>query len=210
MDETLSSDERARIRADELFRREIRESLETPRSRWWGFLNSAFGLWLLGSVSVGLLTWSVGTIRDQQRERAAVQTLNRHLRTEIAARIGAATYVLRATEFHEPRPEVDDYAETSDILNGRAGHATYPELADRKLSGLVIQLRDSDSCRTADLQGAIGRAELFEADFNKWRRRSITPSELGASDYSTARKNLDKKFVGELAMIEAQVRRACE
>jgi hypothetical protein len=209
MDELLSAEARARILAEETYRHEVREGLESRSSRWWAFLNSAFGLWLLGSVSVGVLTWSFGAIRDRQRERTEARILSRRLRTEIAARVDAATYVFRATEFHEPRPDVDDYGEAASILNGMDGHATYPEFNGRKLSSMVIQLRDNGSC-TVELQTAIRQAELLEADFSKWRRRTVTPSELGAPDYSAARKALDKKFASELATVNRGVQKACE
>jgi len=210
MDEILSSEERARIRAEEMLRREIRDSFETKQNRWWVFLNSAFGLWLLGSATVGALTWSFGAIRDRQRERAESRVLTRRLQTEIAARVDAATYVFRATEFHDPRPEVDDYGEASNILTGQAGNAAYPEFTGRKLSSLVIQLRDGGACVQTHLSEAIHRAELLEADFNKWRRRTVNAAELGAPDYMAARRGLDKKFVSELAAVNQQVRRACE
>ena len=209
MDHTLSDEERARIRAEETFRYEVRESLaEQGGSRWWAFLNSAFGLWLLGSVSVGVITWSFGAIRDRQTERAASRTLSRHLLTEIAARVDAATYVFRASEFHEPRKDVDDYADAADILGGQGGHATYAEFAGRKLSSLVIQLRDNDSC-SGGIDRAVKGAELLEADFNKWRRRGISAAELGAADDNAARKGLDRKFASELAAINRQVSGAC-
>ena len=204
----LSPEEQAKIRAEETYRHEVREELEGTTSRWWAFLNSAFGLWLLGSVSVGVLTWSFGAIRDRQKEQAESRVLSRRLRTEITARVDAATYVFRATEFHEPRPEVDDYGEAGDILYGMGGHATYPEFSGRKLSSMVIQLRDNGSC--PELQPAIQQAELLEADFSKWRRRTVNAAELGAPDYSAARKTLDKKFVTELAAIRDRVRRACD
>ena len=205
----LSEEEREKIRAEEMFRHEVRSGLEESGSRWWTFLNSAFGLWLLGSVSVGVITWSFGAVRERQQEAAESRVLDRRLRTEIAARADAATYVFRATEFHEPRPEVDDYKEAADILNGQAGHATYPEFTGRKLSSLVIQLRDNGQCH-GDLDRAIKGAELLEADFNKWRRRTIVPAELHAPDYATARKALDKKFVTELAGVNTSARAACE
>lgn len=209
MDEMLSAEERARIRAEETYRHDVRANLEGDGSRWWAFLNSAFGLWLLGSVSVGVLTWSFGAIRDRQREESEARILNRRLRTEIAARVDAATYVFRSTEFHEPRPEVDDYGEAANILYGQGGHATYSEFTGRKLSSMVIQLRDNGTCRS-DLDKAISGAALLEADFNKWRRRNVTASELGAADFNSARKALDKKFAGELAAINDNVQRACE
>lgn len=209
MDTILSDDERAKIRAEETFRHEVRKGLEETGSRWWAFLNSAFGLWLLGSVSVGVITWSFGAIHDRQREETESRALSRRLRTEIAARIDAATYVFRSSEFHEPRPEVDDYGEAANILNGQVGHATYADLTGRKLSSLVIQLRDNGLCNY-DLEPSVKAAQLLEADFTKWRRRGIVAYELGAPDYSSARKSLDKKFVSELGAINMQVANACK
>lgn len=208
MSDMLSADERAKIRAEESFRHEIRSGLEETGSRWWAFLNSAFGLWLLGSVSVGVITWSFGAVRDRQVAQAEARTLSLHLKTEIAARVDAATYVFRGSEFHEPRVEVDDYGEAANILNGQAGHAAYPEFTGRKLSSLVIQLRDNDLCK-GDLEPVVRQAQILEADFSKWRRRTIVAAELNAPDYTTARKALDKKFVSELAAINEQASRAC-
>lgn len=53
---SLTEEEKERIRHEEIFRAEIRESIEndspSPKKKTWKFLNSPFGVWLLSSNAV--------------------------------------------------------------------------------------------------------------------------------------------------------------
>ena len=60
----LPQDERERIRAEEIFREEVREQLAATtgpqklHQRLWASRNSAFTLWLLSSVVLAAISWS--------------------------------------------------------------------------------------------------------------------------------------------------------
>lgn len=56
----LSVQEIEKIKAEELLRLQIRNELtpkEKGKNKFWTFLNSSVGIWLLSSVTVGLITW---------------------------------------------------------------------------------------------------------------------------------------------------------
>src|SRR4051812_9952278 len=66
----LSEEELARFRAEEEFRRAVREDLDAAAkhrtSKLWRFFNSQVGGWLLGTVLVGLTSWGYAAYREAQ------------------------------------------------------------------------------------------------------------------------------------------------
>jgi hypothetical protein len=75
----LPPSERERIRAEEIFREEVRRELEQQRppknlqSKVWNFVNTSFGIWLLSSVGLGLLVWSWTLIQEYRHTKKAEQ-----------------------------------------------------------------------------------------------------------------------------------------
>jgi hypothetical protein len=73
----LSKNQRDRIRAEEIYREELRREFEQQRppkslgSQIWAVANSSFGIWLLSSVFVGLMVWSWTTIQEHRAEKKA-------------------------------------------------------------------------------------------------------------------------------------------
>jgi hypothetical protein len=73
----LPPDERERIRAEEIFREEVRRELEQHRppknlrSKIWNFVNTSLGIWLLSSVGLGLLVWSWTLVQEYRHTRKA-------------------------------------------------------------------------------------------------------------------------------------------
>jgi hypothetical protein len=58
----LTAEEQDRIRAEEVYRSEIRERLANDRSGGrggWKFLNSAFALWFLSTIVIGGMSWII-------------------------------------------------------------------------------------------------------------------------------------------------------
>jgi hypothetical protein len=124
----LSAADIERIRAEEIYRDEVRREIEDRRahgvgSRTWAFLNSAFGLWLLTTVVVSIGTWGFTewrNAREMSRENdRAIVSLNR----EIAVRLD---------QFAIKMPTGNPYAiSTSDQYRNRALSSLMRELWSR-------------------------------------------------------------------------------
>lgn len=85
---------RDQIRAEEIFREEVRRELLLSNAkpsvavRLWSHLNSAFILWLLSSVVLSFVTWSYAQYENEKTERQRVQNEFRALLSEAATAIG--------------------------------------------------------------------------------------------------------------------------
>ncbi|HEV7388713.1 MAG TPA: hypothetical protein VGN73_08885 [Gemmatimonadaceae bacterium] len=102
----LSPEESLRIREEEVVRSEVRRELEAagPKrsfgAKVWAALNSAFLLWFLSSIVLGVLTAAVSA---HQRNRDVLdrrEKLQYDLRTELAGRVDEA---LEAMELDQRR-----------------------------------------------------------------------------------------------------------
>jgi len=86
----LSESDRARIRAEEVFREEIRTSLgeSSPGtvSRIWDALNSSFVLFLLSSVLLSAISWQYQGWSEQQQRESDVARLKADSSTELGYR----------------------------------------------------------------------------------------------------------------------------
>lgn len=86
----LSAEDKARIRAEEIFRDETRRSLERPQTRRqkiFRFLNSPLGVWVLSTILVGTVgfiwgRWESAADRRQEQAREI-----RGLDAEVAVRL---------------------------------------------------------------------------------------------------------------------------
>lgn len=87
----LSEKQRTAIRLEEVYREEVRKSLTTPptkRERMWVFFNSAFALWALSTIVVGLITWSYSSAQQRNESERESHRLARRLDLELADRLG--------------------------------------------------------------------------------------------------------------------------
>jgi len=100
----LNNEERQRLRAEEIFRQEVRRDIEarvqdrSRRAKFWHALNTPFVLWVLSSIVVGSFGWAFSTFQASRDEKARNLELVRKLDTEIANRIQAALSSLAALE----------------------------------------------------------------------------------------------------------------
>ena len=67
----LTQDEKDKIIEEEKFRNEVRVSLSTSKTEnsVMQFLNSAFGLWILSTVFIGLITFGYNKYTDYLKAR---------------------------------------------------------------------------------------------------------------------------------------------
>jgi hypothetical protein len=86
----LSNEERQHLRAEEIFRQEVRRDIEarvqdrSRRAKFWHALNTPFVLWVLSSIVVGSFGWAFSTFQASRDEKARNLELVRKLDTEIA------------------------------------------------------------------------------------------------------------------------------
>jgi hypothetical protein len=88
----LTEEEQNRIRAEEVIRQEVRKSLEqddSKRRKFWSLLNSAFVLWALSTIVVGVISVTYAKLQEQQAIVAKNAEMAEKIDTEMAARLHA-------------------------------------------------------------------------------------------------------------------------
>jgi hypothetical protein len=88
----LTEEEQNRIRAEEVFRQEVRKSLEqedSKRRKLWPLLNSAFVLWALSTLAVGIVSLTYAQLQEQRAIVANNAETAEKIDTEMAARLHA-------------------------------------------------------------------------------------------------------------------------
>jgi hypothetical protein len=155
----LSTEDKARIQAEELFRDEVRRNFERnrPRSRsrrTWDFFNSSLGIWFLTSVLVGSGTYAFTKWRDSRATEAARVTSIKKLDTEVATRLDRFAVVLpRLTSSRSYGEALAGLEKPAD--NAYAGNG-YPEYERRGLLSLLRELREiAPSAERRDLDRAL-------------------------------------------------------
>ena len=154
----LTEEEMARIRAEEVFRLEVRRTLEAAkpqpsrRQRLWLWLNSAFGLWLLSSVVLTGLTTAYTRYQNQREQQVKKEDAEKRLNTEISGRMfealkGLATYQndIRNGKLGPPTDvygTVVQYLDNSYVYDSsnRKDLSIYPEFQKRNFQSLLIEL----------------------------------------------------------------------
>jgi hypothetical protein len=169
----LTEAEKARLRAEEIYRAEVKRELEakaTPDTfakRAWKAVNSAFVLWCLSSIAVAGITALVTSRQKARDEESKTTELRRRLATEFANRIFEAKEALQVDRLRvehkatypkeEIYGEVLAYLNNSYVVNRSDPHdfSAYPEFRTRTFNSLLVEIeRTHDaakgpSCRDA-------------------------------------------------------------
>jgi hypothetical protein len=170
----LTDEQKAQIRAEEIFRLEIRKELEashSPSTRWarfWSLLNTSFALWFLSSVVLASLTATYTALQASKTEEARKAQLAARLDTEIGNRLSEALVALHNDEIdmtkgasYAPRwiyANVVQYLDNFFIhdLKNPVDFSVYPEYRNRSFRSLILELEtnlNADAQR--DLRGAL-------------------------------------------------------
>jgi hypothetical protein len=151
----LSEEERYRIKEEEIFREEVRRSLQPPaaksffESRAWKLLNASIVLWLLSSVVVAGLTQWYSHQQSVQAERAGRRELQRKLEAEIGNRLRQTINGLEVWKRNVARggftgTTQGTYNQMASYLNNTAGpnvdYSVFPEYRSRTFSSLLMEL----------------------------------------------------------------------
>ena len=93
----LTEEEKVRIRAEELFRHEVRQSFRDKKTFWdplWTFVNSSFGLWVMSTVVVGSIIYFYNDIQSKQASDTLRSENIRKIKTEIFRRLNYVSVML--------------------------------------------------------------------------------------------------------------------
>lgn len=173
----LTEDEKRRIRAEEIFRLEVRAELkaEMPppswRQRLGSWLNSSFGLWVLSSIALTGLTTGYTYYQNMRAEEVKKAEAVRRLDLEIAGRISAALAELRALKLligqncppATNADPTDAYGTAADYLDNYfyiseknpIDLSTYPEYQKRNFRSLIFELKSLVKPADSQLDAAL-------------------------------------------------------
>jgi predicted CopG family antitoxin len=88
---TLTDDEKALIRAEEVFREEIRANFSTrPKTlgaRTWTAINSSFVIFILSSVLLSLISWQYQSWSARQQKKTSAERLTQESSIELNYRV---------------------------------------------------------------------------------------------------------------------------
>lgn len=154
----LLEEEKNRIRAEEVFRQEVRREIEAgmpKQSRgklFWSVLNSSFALWFLSSVVIGGLTAAVTMYQKSHSERMQKNSIQMRLNTEIGNRISEDLVALRldtkTMESGKVFFESAIYNQAISYLDNKVTNynnklldfSIYPEYRSRSFRSLIYEL----------------------------------------------------------------------
>ena len=84
----LTDEEKTKIKAEEVFKDEVRRSLNTNnKSGFWTFLNSGLGIWFLSTIGIGLFTYFFNDYKETQKASNEREVKIKQLDLEIESRI---------------------------------------------------------------------------------------------------------------------------
>lgn len=147
----LMEEEKERIRAEEIFRHEVQQQLSSERkkdSRLWNIINSAFFLWFMSTIIVGIISFSYSNFvrnrEDQRRKEEASQIIEQEKR--IAARkIDAEVsnrlyYFAQLSKFKKQDAPANAIFVLEKPSSVDYPVSVFPEFANRNLQSLLWEL----------------------------------------------------------------------
>lgn len=154
----LTDQDKSRIRDEEVYREEVRKSLEPPRSRAAGvlaFLNTSFGMWLLSSVVLAGVVAGYTHVAERARRAEERRTRVEKLDFEIEWRL--SQFIGFAEQVSKQQAGKDELKQRWLLAKGPPSAlkglvCIHPEFADRNLVSLMVELRslvDTDGERSA-------------------------------------------------------------
>jgi hypothetical protein len=136
----LSTEDKDRIRAEEVFREEVRRELADKKDgSVLRFLNSALGIWLLSTIVVGLFSWSYTVWKDSRASASQRAETVRRLEAEIASRVQFLQSYLPSVQNRE-----DFWLALWAVEQPRVTQVTlsvFPEYNSRGLTALLWELK---------------------------------------------------------------------
>jgi hypothetical protein len=131
----LDDETKNRIRAEEIYREEVRKDLSYPKSvrkQIWSLLNSPFGLWFLSSVVLAGLLFAINSLQQSEKERSEVRQTINSLALELQERFSVSATAI------EKGSSNNSYS----VAIGRLNQATeiFPKFRNRSFASLLQEL----------------------------------------------------------------------
>lgn len=189
----LTEPEKRKLQAEEEWKAAIRQEIEgraSKNSPVWAFMNSAFFLWALSTIVLGLATKCYSDWRQEGVEQRARQQLIGRLDIEIASRLLYASLAWSVgpdSLQNQQRARIVVSLMRPDSSN--FPFTVFPELASRSLPSLIWELRrelkDSssqklDTASAAQLDSALADSRrllnvYLELQTAKWQKNNSPP-----------------------------------
>jgi hypothetical protein len=209
----LTEEDRVRIKEEEIFREEVRLTLQPPapvskptfRSRAWTLVNSSIVLWFLSSVVIAGVTQLYSCQQSQHAEQVRKHELQRRLDTEIGNRIyqtvaGLDVWKTNVAHGGWTGTTRGTYGQMAQYLNNaltNVDYSVFSEYRSRSFSSLLIELstlvEPSEVADLKDTLSAYHRVALLSSDTtgdrpNTQEQAIVTTDEA----ISTMRKHFQK------------------
>jgi hypothetical protein len=151
----LTEHERSHIRAEEVFRQEVRRDLEASKKsksssgELFRALNTPFVIWVLSTLVIGFFGWSFSAVQASHAAHLAAAESVRKLDIEISHRLVEASDALSGLEMRI-RSGGYSYSDSAifavpllriDVMGNETEDTIYPEYRQRKFPSLVAELQ---------------------------------------------------------------------
>jgi hypothetical protein len=207
----LSEADMERIRREEIFRAEVRTSLQPPRTaaqKVFDFLNSSLGVFVLSAILLGGLSTGFTKWLEGHQKRSQDQETIRRLDIEIAYRIQQLTVlptgVISYTQLNTAKGALLGKSEV-DPRVGTLGefYPIFPDYVGRTLFFLIWELR---STVPADQRSQLDAPLLQSKSLLAFCDRMVMVKAVGGED-SQWTMSADDRRKFELAMVSLQLSR---
>lgn len=145
----LTDEEKQRIKSEEIYRDEIRKKLNENEqiSKFWKFVNSSFGIWLLSTVVVGLIVYLYNDSKLQNEISANNAATIQKLETEASNRLQQFKLALsnqQASKIYYQKEDLVYMIDGDLVKNGTLSSEKpiyiFPEYKERTMNSLLYEI----------------------------------------------------------------------
>jgi hypothetical protein len=173
----LTQEEKDRIKAEELYRHEIRQQIEQSsvkkKEKIWGFLNSSFTLWFFSSVVIAGLTTFFAGKQNELSEVLKKSSIENRLNNEISYRISEALITINLKMASSDAQGIYEIAysylnnrvkdESGNVDLSKYNFSLCPEYQTRTFDSLIFELGTLiDKAQVLKLQKALQTYKSLE------------------------------------------------
>jgi hypothetical protein len=185
----LTEEEKIKIKAEEIYRREVQKDLEKPVTNWQRFLvffNTPFGIYLLSTLLVGVISFSYTYWRENHDKELASQAKRRLLNSELRFRIEQMNSALANAEISLLRLE----RSLADTVRHNQRKRIYDFGMDAEALGAVVRLGG-----IAEVPGEVQSDEMVDFYGALEMKANKLPARYGYKSKEFAFVNLEDLVV---------------
>ncbi len=165
----LTNGEKTRIKAEEIYREEVRKQLQSGKkegSKFWAFLNSGFTLFFLSSIVIALISWAYTSWEEEKVEE------------ELKIKTDIENERIRQRLSEETIARIDAYAELKD---------TIPEF---KRTNAMLAIHGSSIYEDKSIQFKYYHRRPLYKDYEQWTMVELL-AELAKYADKESRKKIE-------------------